>query len=91
MAGEMASGQKRCPELVTRSWSSASVCGRTRCSAAGWKLCADPDDTQLGERARRPPLGRACGDNPLPRQRMVLMRWDQDGHQDVHIEQAGHY
>ena len=27
----------------------------------------------------------------LPRQRMVLMRWDQDGHQDVHIEQADHY
>ena len=33
----------------------------------------------------------APGDDPLPRQRMMLMRWYQEGHEHVDIEQAGHY
>jgi hypothetical protein len=67
MAGETASGQKRCPEFVTRSWSRASAVARGARLPAG--SCAQTRMTPNSvKRARCPPLGRASGDNPLPRQ-----------------------
>ena len=89
IAGEMASGQKEMAGARDSELEQGIDC-RARWSAPNRKLRADPDDAEFGERARRPPLSSAEGDNPLPGQRMMLMRWYQEGHQHVHIEQSGH-